>query len=64
MLPSARDLMVDCFSEGDEQLFRLQAVIDGKLRAIDQLALHRHQTNSDLGAANVDSDDDVAANYS
>lgn len=63
MLASARDLLVDCFGEPDKQLLRLQAVVDGKLRAIDELALHRHQADCNLGAANVDRDNNVAANY-
>jgi hypothetical protein len=35
-------------------------MVDQNLGAIDQLALHRHQADGHLGAANIDGDDNVA----
>ena len=64
MLASARDLLVDRLRQQDNQLFGLQPVIEKHLRAIDQFALHRHQANSDLGAADVHRDNDFATHSS
>lgn len=60
VLTSASNLLINGFREDEEQLLRLQSVIDQDLCAIDQLALHRHQTDGHLGAADVDSDNNVA----